>query len=186
MQNYFRYKSCCRAHTEITLSQDFVQIQNLLKCIKNAQDYDGRHLCTEFQRLPVGSQYTDYYDFIHEPIDLETIENRRYASVKDLCHDLDLMLNNACVYYESDSRIYRVSHQLSLIDDQNHLNIYSLSYFRNCNCYGQNSLKLRLILINERRALLDHEHNVALLVQNLLWTLFIETFNRQVDSSFFS
>ena len=58
--------------------------------------------------LPSKVEYPDYYEIIQRPIDLKRIESRQYSSINDLANDLQLMFDNACLYNEPGSTIYRV------------------------------------------------------------------------------
>ncbi|CAF2674160.1 unnamed protein product [Rotaria sp. Silwood2] len=114
--------------------------------------HHGRILSTVFLTLPSKIDYPDYYEIIQRPIDLKRIESRQYSSINDLSNDLQLMLDNACLYNEPGSTIYR------------------------------DALSLQLILINQRKKLTNAEfnvNNVQNLVQDLLWDLFIQTFNAE-------
>ncbi|CAF2917299.1 unnamed protein product [Rotaria sp. Silwood2] len=125
---------------------------NLIQTIKTYTDHHGRILSTVFLTLPSKIDYPDYYEIIQRPIDLKRIESRQYSSINDLSNDLQLMLDNACLYNEPGSTIYR------------------------------DALSLQLILINQRKKLTNAEfnvNNVQNLVQDLLWDLFIQTFNAE-------
>ena len=85
------------------------RIAYLIQSIKNATDRHGRTLSSVFFALPSKTDYPDYYEIIQRPIDLKRIELRQYSTMSDLCNDLHLMFDNACVYNEPGSVIYRVS-----------------------------------------------------------------------------
>ena len=57
-------------------------------------------------------KYPDYYDVIHDPIDLKTIAQRiqgnEYKCLDDMVKDLNQMVNNAKNFNETGSQIYRV------------------------------------------------------------------------------
>jgi hypothetical protein len=83
-------------------------LHNLIQTIKNHSDQHGRVLSTAFQALPSKVDYPDYYEIIQRPIDLRRIESRQYSSIEELSSDLQLMFDNACLYNEPGSTIYRV------------------------------------------------------------------------------
>ena len=77
--------------------------------IKAYTDRHGRTLSTVFLTLPSKIDYPDYYEIIHKPIDLKRIESRHYSSINELSNDLKLMFDNALLYNEPGSVIYRVT-----------------------------------------------------------------------------
>lgn len=81
---------------------------NLIQRIKNYTDSQGRVLSNPFLLLPSKVEYPDYYEIIQRPIDLKRIESRQYSSINELTNDLQLMFDNACLYNEPGSTIYRV------------------------------------------------------------------------------
>ena len=80
----------------------------MIDAVKFASDSQGRVLSTPFLTLPSKIDFPDYYDLIKNPIDLSQIESRCYRSIDELYSDLQLMLNNACLFNEPGSQIYRV------------------------------------------------------------------------------
>ncbi|CAF0899175.1 unnamed protein product [Rotaria sp. Silwood1] len=134
------------------------KLNNLIQTIKTYTDHHGRILSTVFLTLPSKIDYPDYYEIIQRPIDLKRIESRQYSSINDLSNDLQLMLDNACLYNEPGSTIYR------------------------------DALTLQRVLINERKKLTNAEfnvNNVQNLVQDLIWNLFIQTFNAEDSNGHF-
>lgn len=81
----------------------------MIQKIKTYTDHNGRVLSTVFLTLPSKIDYPDYYDIIQRPIDLKRIESRQYSSINELANDLQLLLDNACLYNEPGSIIYRVN-----------------------------------------------------------------------------
>ncbi|CAF3059741.1 unnamed protein product [Rotaria sp. Silwood2] len=77
---------------------------NLIQTIKTYTDHHGRILSTVFLTLPSKIDYPDYYEIIQRPIDLKRIESRQYSSINDLSNDLQLMLDNACLYNEPSTK----------------------------------------------------------------------------------
>ncbi|CAF1185958.1 unnamed protein product [Rotaria magnacalcarata] len=128
------------------------KLNDIIQTIKNYTNHHGRILSTVFLALPSKMDYPDYYEIIQRPIDLKRIESRQYSSIDDLSNDLQLMFDNACLYNEPGSTIYR------------------------------DALLLQQVLINERKKLTNAEfnvNNVQNLVQDLIWNLFIQTFNAE-------
>ncbi len=88
------------------------KISYLIQSIKTYTNRHGRTLSTVFLTLPSKTDYPDYYEIIHKPIDLKKIEYRQYSSINDLSNDLKLMFDNALLYNEPGSMIYRVNRYL--------------------------------------------------------------------------
>lgn len=80
----------------------------LIHSIKAYTDRHGRNLSTVFLTLPSKIDYPDYYEIIQKPIDLRRIESRQYSSINELSNDIQLMFDNALLYNEPGSMIYRV------------------------------------------------------------------------------
>ncbi|UJR20847.1 hypothetical protein I4U23_023957 [Adineta vaga] len=83
------------------------KISYLIQAIKTYTDRHGRTLSSVFLTLPSKIDYPDYYEVIHKPIDLKRIESRQYSSINELSNDLKLMFENALLYNEPGSIIYR-------------------------------------------------------------------------------
>ncbi|UJR28717.1 hypothetical protein I4U23_009946 [Adineta vaga] len=125
-------------------------LNNLIQTIKTHSDQHGRILSTVFLTLPSKIDYPDYYEIIQRPIDLKRIESRQYSSIEELSNDLQLLFDNACLYNEPGSTIYR------------------------------DALSLQNIFLNQKRKYLNTKQmNVQNLVQDLLWNLFVQTFNAE-------
>ncbi|XP_078802847.1 polybromo 1, like isoform X2 [Oryzias latipes] len=87
------------------------KLNELYDSVRNFTDRRGRRLSTIFLRLPSRSELPDYYAAIKKPIDMERIRSHmatgRYQDVDALVEDFALMFNNACMYNEPESLIYR-------------------------------------------------------------------------------
>uniref|UniRef100_A0A146VZB6 Protein polybromo-1 n=1 Tax=Fundulus heteroclitus TaxID=8078 RepID=A0A146VZB6_FUNHE len=87
------------------------KLNELYDAVRNFTDRRGRRLSTIFLRLPSRSELPDYYATIKRPIDMERIRSHmvtgRYQDVEALFEDFALMFNNACIYNEPESLIYR-------------------------------------------------------------------------------
>lgn len=87
------------------------RLNELYDAVRNFTDRRGRRLSTIFLRLPSRSELPDYYATIKKPIDMERLRSHmaagRYQDVDALMEDFTLMFNNACIYNEPESLIYR-------------------------------------------------------------------------------
>lgn len=87
------------------------KLQELFNKVKDYVDNKGRILSTPFMKLPHKNDYPDYYEVITRPMDLLKIQQRLQSnpccSVDEMFSDLTLVFNNACVYNEPDSQIYK-------------------------------------------------------------------------------
>ncbi|XP_041638497.1 polybromo 1, like [Cheilinus undulatus] len=87
------------------------RLNELYDAVRNFTDRRGRRLSTIFLRLPSRSELPDYYATIKKPIDMERVRSHmaagRYQDVEALVEDFALMFNNACMYNEPESLIYR-------------------------------------------------------------------------------
>ncbi|CAF3919770.1 unnamed protein product [Adineta steineri] len=83
------------------------KISYLIQSIKTYTNRYGRTLSTVFLTLPSKIDYPDYYEIIQKPIDLKRIELQQYSSINDLSNDMKLMFDNALLYNEPGSMIYR-------------------------------------------------------------------------------
>ncbi|KAL3277952.1 hypothetical protein HHI36_013292 [Cryptolaemus montrouzieri] len=83
----------------------------LFNAVMTSTDTENKPLHTVFQLLPSKKKYPEYYEHIKNPIDLKMIavkiQNNEYSSLNDLEKDLLLMTNNACLFNESGSQIYK-------------------------------------------------------------------------------
>ncbi|RXG69931.1 Transcription activator BRG1 [Armadillidium vulgare] len=110
-----------------------------------------------FFRLPLKSQYPNYYEVIEQPIDFHSILQKRksgcYSSLDDIKNDLILMFQNACQYNEPESQIYR------------------------------DALTLQRLVMQKTLELCRQDEfvpNVLGLVQEILLSLFISVFNHEI------
>ncbi|XP_061583260.1 protein polybromo-1-like isoform X2 [Cololabis saira] len=87
------------------------KLNELYEAVRNFTDRRGRRLSTIFLRLPSRAELPDYYATIKKPIDMERVRSHmaggRYQDVDALVEDFALMFNNACIYNEPESLIYR-------------------------------------------------------------------------------
>ena len=82
----------------------------------NDYQIEQRELAYPFRHLPSKTEYPDYYNVIKKPIDMTKIMNKinqlghasySYTSVDDMCVDFGQMFENACVYNEPTSTLYK-------------------------------------------------------------------------------
>ncbi|XP_077458772.1 protein polybromo-1-like isoform X3 [Stigmatopora argus] len=87
------------------------KLNELYDAVRNFTDRRGRRLSTIFLRLPSRAELPDYYATIKRPIDMERLRSHmaagRYQDVEALAEDFTVMFNNACMYNEPESLIYR-------------------------------------------------------------------------------
>ncbi|KAM9758917.1 polybromo 1, like isoform 6-T6 [Menidia menidia] len=87
------------------------RLNELYDAVRNFTDRRGRRLSTIFLRLPSRAELPDYYATIKKPIDMERLRSHmaagRFQDVDALVEDFALMFNNACIYNEPESLIYR-------------------------------------------------------------------------------
>ncbi|KAM3620779.1 uncharacterized protein V6R79_001807 [Siganus canaliculatus] len=87
------------------------KLNELYDAVRNFTDRRGRRLSTIFLRLPSRAELPDYYATIKKPIEMERVRSHlaagRYQDVEALVEDFALMFNNACMYNEPESLIYR-------------------------------------------------------------------------------
>lgn len=87
------------------------KLQRLYDAINSYQDLHGRTLSTPFIKLPLKSEYPDYYEVIKKPIDMQRIQQKlmssQYETVEDMVADFVQMFDNASKYNEPDSLIYK-------------------------------------------------------------------------------
>ncbi|XP_045931220.1 polybromo 1, like isoform X3 [Micropterus dolomieu] len=87
------------------------RLNELYDAVRNFTDRRGRRLSTIFLRLPSRAELPDYYATIKKPIEMERVRSHmvagRYQDVDALMEDFALMFNNACMYNEPESLIYR-------------------------------------------------------------------------------
>ncbi|KAB7505112.1 Protein polybromo-1 [Armadillidium nasatum] len=90
-------------------SQD--AIEELFGAIVTASDSEGRFFSYDFLLLPAPEKYPKYYQVIQQPIDMKTIalhiQDDHYENVDSLERDMSLMFDNACIFNEPGSRIYK-------------------------------------------------------------------------------
>jgi protein polybromo-1 len=84
----------------------------LYNYVNNYKDESShRELSYAFKQLPSRLEYPDYYNVIKKPLDINKIHakltNQIYHSCEDLCLDFAQIFENACLYNEPGSQIYK-------------------------------------------------------------------------------
>ncbi|XP_025107191.1 protein polybromo-1-like isoform X11 [Pomacea canaliculata] len=145
-----------RSKVSSPLSQ---KLQDMYETVRDYQDRAGRTLSTPFIKLPLKSDYPDYYEVIKKPMDMQRIQQKllanQYESVEDMVADFVQMFDNACKYNEPESVIYK------------------------------DALTLQRVVFEKKMELTAEGTNnvpdVKALVQELIRNLFISTYNSQDD-----
>ena len=92
------------------------RIKAVLKGVRKPKDDDGNLMIRHFERQPDKQLFPEYYQAIKHPIALDTLKRKskrkKYTSLDEFLKDLDLMFDNAMIYNEDDSDIFRHSLEL--------------------------------------------------------------------------
>jgi chromatin structure-remodeling complex subunit RSC1/2 len=92
------------------------RIHALLKGLRKFKHPSGEMLILPFERLPDKQAMPDYYTAIKDPIAMDTIKRKakrkKYQNVDQAVRDIDLMFENAKVYNEEDSQLYKDAEEL--------------------------------------------------------------------------
>lgn len=87
------------------------RIKAIMKGIRKFKSPKGYLKVANFEKLPDKITESQYYAVIKEPIALDLIKRKakrkKYQSVEHFMKDIDLMFENAKVYNEDDSEIYK-------------------------------------------------------------------------------
>ncbi|KAL1410050.1 hypothetical protein Q8F55_004052 [Vanrija albida] len=80
------------------------------------KDSDGDQLAQPFIKLPNKRQFPDYYETIKHPFSLEQVKDKldaaKYDTLRDVCHDLGQIWNNAKRYNIKDSTLFQWAKKL--------------------------------------------------------------------------
>ncbi|KAG0436382.1 Chromatin structure-remodeling complex subunit rsc1 [Dictyocoela muelleri] len=82
------------------------KIELFLKNICNKRS-SGRYRINLFRYLPDPEEYPDYYEIIENPISIDCIKNKEYLNYDEFIDDLKLMFNNALIYNDEFSQVYK-------------------------------------------------------------------------------
>ncbi|KAL8620376.1 hypothetical protein ACOMHN_013001 [Nucella lapillus] len=148
-------KSRSKSKTSSPMSQ---KLQDLYESVRDYQDKVGRALSTPFIKLPLKSEYPDYYEVIKKPMDMQRIQQKlltgQYDNLEDMVADFVQMFDNACKYNEPESVIYK------------------------------DALTLQRVVFEKKMELIEGTNDVPDIkasVQELIRNLFISTYNSQDD-----
>ncbi|XP_045461184.1 protein polybromo-1 isoform X2 [Harmonia axyridis] len=107
------------SESSANLDEEVSVYEELFTAVMTATDSDNKPLHTVFQLLPSKKKYPEYYEHIDNPIDLkmiaQMIQNNDYLNLGELEKDLILMTNNACLFNEPGSQIYKNAKALKKI-----------------------------------------------------------------------
>uniref|UniRef100_A0A5S6Q9E8 Protein polybromo-1 n=1 Tax=Trichuris muris TaxID=70415 RepID=A0A5S6Q9E8_TRIMR len=85
--------------------------QELFHALREFQNEEGRWLCEGFFRYPSKKSSPEYHKVITNPMDITTIHQKinddEYANVEMFMSDVQLMIENAKLYYDKDSQPYQ-------------------------------------------------------------------------------
>ncbi|EIW69929.1 hypothetical protein TREMEDRAFT_68376 [Tremella mesenterica DSM 1558] len=104
-------------------------VKPVFKAIREAKarDGSGRDIAGIFMTLPDRKDFEDYYKVMKNPICLTEIEDRmlgrRYEKWEEFFEDVDLMINNAMIYNEDESEVYKDAEQIRDILEQNRVEV---------------------------------------------------------------
>ncbi|KAL5013533.1 hypothetical protein ScPMuIL_007803 [Solemya velum] len=134
------------------------KLQDLYDTIRDSQDAKNRILSSPFLKLPLKTEYPDYYEIIKKPIDMQRIQQKimtnQYDGVDDMVADFVQMFDNACRYNEPDSLIYKDALTLQRL------------------CLEQKS---KFITDDSK----NHAPDIHGILQEMMMNLFISTYNSQ-------
>jgi protein polybromo-1 len=93
------------------VAEEQTKMKEVYQTIFSFRGGDKRVLADTFVKLPTRDEYPSYYEKIKRPIDLSRISTKinanHYESFKDFFADLKLVFDNACIFNDSVSTIYR-------------------------------------------------------------------------------
>jgi hypothetical protein len=88
----------------------------VLEKLRTAKDKEGRDVAAALLQLPSEKEAPDYYRVVRTPVDLGAIEVRLagggYPGAAEFARDVDLMLENAQLYYKKGSQVYSDARKL--------------------------------------------------------------------------
>ncbi|PHH77548.1 hypothetical protein CDD83_4103 [Cordyceps sp. RAO-2017] len=88
----------------------------ILKGLRKFKKDNGSPLTLPFENLPDKAIVPDYYDIVRSPIALDSIEKKAkrkdYQTLDQALADIDLMFENAKLYNEDDSEVYKSAARL--------------------------------------------------------------------------
>ena len=92
------------------------RVKNILKAIRKPKLAGGVLKITHFDRLPDKEAMPEYYNEIKNPMAVDMIKKRikrkKYQYVEQFMKDVNLVFDNAKLYNEDDSEIYKLAAEL--------------------------------------------------------------------------
>ncbi|XP_078487120.1 protein polybromo-1 isoform X1 [Ciona intestinalis] len=86
-------------------------MEKLFVKLRDFTDPTGRAICEIFSHLPTKQELPDYYKVIKKPMEMDRIQQKmqggQYTKLEEMLSDMLLMFENACVYNEPGSVIYK-------------------------------------------------------------------------------
>ncbi|KAG7171343.1 polybromo-1-like 1 [Homarus americanus] len=101
-----------RRRNDTTLVSDYVDtIQYIFDALRNKKKDDDTYLCEAFLRVPRKKTEPQYYDMIKIPIDMLKIQQKIktdvYNELEEFCKDVQLLVDNAKLYYAKSTEEYK-------------------------------------------------------------------------------
>uniref|UniRef100_A0A914YR62 Protein polybromo-1 n=1 Tax=Panagrolaimus superbus TaxID=310955 RepID=A0A914YR62_9BILA len=93
------------------VAEEQAKMKEIYNSIFGFRGNDKRPLAGTFVKLPTRDEYPSYYEKIKRPIDLSKVSTKinanNYESLKDFFADLKLVFDNACLFNDPTSQIYK-------------------------------------------------------------------------------
>lgn len=107
-----------RGRPPSVLTPTEARISSILRGLRKFKDDDGSLLILPFEKLPDKAAISDYYTTITNPIALDNIKKKakrkKYQSVEHVMSDIERMFENAKIYNEDDSPLFKAAVELQL------------------------------------------------------------------------
>lgn len=95
-------------------------IQYIFDCLRNhrKEEDDDIYLCETFLRVPRKKTEPQYFDVVKRPIDMLKIQQKiktdQYDELQHFCDDIQLMVDNAKLYYAKVIILFFLSKRIHL------------------------------------------------------------------------
>ncbi|KZF18916.1 Bromodomain-containing protein [Xylona heveae TC161] len=94
------------------------RIKNILKGIRKLKNPDGQLKVAHFEKLPDKATMPEYFQEIKTPLAIDIIKRKqkrkKYQSVDHFMKDMEIMFENAKMYNEDESQIYKDAVELQV------------------------------------------------------------------------